>query len=250
MAYRYHPKNTEVDSDNPRAWAAADCCGFQWPLHQLRWQYSYRGTTTPQNTRFLVCPKHIDPLNPQDSPVILPPDPLPIYNARPENYTLDEASFLITQDGSIITTESGLDLITPEPRNPDDSPLTVHLACAMKYHLGSVASVFLDLFNGNPTGSAGVSVLAAITGSATRTNIASQLTTTITTQTIATNTSPIVVTASSLSAININYAGLYNAASGGALLTSGVLSVVGPPPSITVGAPVQFDALALSINLT
>lgn len=118
MAYRWHPKNSETDGDNPRAWASADCCGFIWPLHQLTFQYAYQGSTTPQSTGFLVCPKHIDPLNPQDTPFLLPPDPLPVYNARPEPYMLDEGSWLSTQDGDVILTQDGEKFITPIP-NPD-----------------------------------------------------------------------------------------------------------------------------------
>lgn len=80
----------------------------------------------PQNTGFLVCPKHLDPLNPQDTPYILPPDPLPVYNARPENYVLDESSWLGTQDGDTITTEDDVPFTTAIP-NPDDPADTTHL---------------------------------------------------------------------------------------------------------------------------
>lgn len=72
----------------------------------------------PQNTRLLVCADRcLDPLNEQDSPYILPPDPLPVYNARPEPYVLDETSWMSTQDGDVITTQDGDSFITPLP-NP------------------------------------------------------------------------------------------------------------------------------------
>lgn len=89
MAYRYRPKNAEVDPTSPRAWGQCDRCGFYWPLYKLSFQLAYRGSAMPQDTRLLVCPKHLDPLNPQDIPPILPPDPEPVMNARPE---LGEAS--------------------------------------------------------------------------------------------------------------------------------------------------------------
>ena len=43
MAYRWHPKNAEVDADSPRAWGTCARCGMQWNLNQLTWQYSYQG---------------------------------------------------------------------------------------------------------------------------------------------------------------------------------------------------------------
>jgi len=120
MAYRWHPKNAEVDPDNPRAWGTCDRCGFVCNLDKLQWQYSYLGTFEPQNTRFLVCGRCLDPLNAQDTPVILPPDPAPIFNARPEPYILDETSWLATQGGDVITAEDGDQFITPLP-NPDNT---------------------------------------------------------------------------------------------------------------------------------
>ena len=120
MAYRWHPKNAEVDADAPRAWGSCDKCGMIWQLDKLQWQYSYQGAFQPMNTRYLVCPKHIDPLNPQDQAYILPPDPEPIFNARPEPYVLDETSWLSTQDGDVITAEDGEQFITPIP-NPNST---------------------------------------------------------------------------------------------------------------------------------
>ena len=129
----------------------------------------------PQNTGFLVCPKHIDPLNVLDMPYILPPDPLPVYNARPENYALDESSDLGTEDGDTITTEDGVPITTAIP-NPSFTANTSKLTSFVLAPSGSVATAYLDLFDGDPT-AGGTSVLATITGSATRTNIAADLTT-------------------------------------------------------------------------
>ena len=129
MAYRWHPKNSETDPDSPRAWATADCCGFIWPLHKLQWQYSYAGTVNPQNTRFLVCPKHLDPLNPQDMAYILPPDPLPIFNARPEPYVMDETDWLSTgvrpdNPNDILETQDGELLVTQPSATEAESEST------------------------------------------------------------------------------------------------------------------------------
>ena len=243
MAYNWHPKNAQVDPDNPVMWAACDRCGLLWNIDALQWQFAYQGSSMPQNTRFLVCPKHLDPLNPQDTPLILSPDPEPVFNARPYPYALEESSYLLTEDGSIITAEDGTALVTPIP-NPASVASTAHLQSTLLVPGGSVATMYLDIFNGDPT-AGGVSVLSAITGSSVRTNIASNLTTVLG---IAKNTDTIIVAAESASTVNTNHIGFYSASISGALLMGGTLSVNGP--TVTEGAAVVFDALALQINLS
>lgn len=241
MAYRYRGKYFEVDTDNPRAEGICDRCSFRWNLYKLQWQYSFQGTTSPQNTRMLVCPNCIDPLNEQDQPYILPPDPMPVFNARPENYTLDESSWLATQDGDVITTQDGDPLTTAIP-SPSQAANASKLMSYIAASGGSVATAYLDIFDGDPV-SGGRSVLEAITGSATRTNIAADL---ATVGGIARNPDYIVIAAASAQQTNSNYVGIYSAASGGTLLMSGALSA---SPTIAQGNPVQFNPLGLTINL-
>lgn len=122
MGWSRLPKYAPVDPDSPSAWGSCDRCGFLWPLKDLQWQYEYRGSSIPQNTRILVCPHHLDPPNVQFAPYILPPDPPPIFNARPENYALDEDSWLATGtglEGDALTTQDGK-IITTNIPNPAD----------------------------------------------------------------------------------------------------------------------------------
>jgi len=58
-------------------------------LHNMRWQYEWRGSTI-QNTRILVHEDELDIPQRQLGTLMLPPDPLPLLNARPENYSIDE----------------------------------------------------------------------------------------------------------------------------------------------------------------
>lgn len=208
----------------------------------LQWQYAYQGSTMPQNTRMLKCPKHLDPLNPQDMPYILAPDPMPVFNARPEPYALDESSWLTTQDDETITTQDD-DAILANIPNPDDNAATAHLETTILAPGGSVATAYLDIFNGDPT-TTGVSVLDDITGSATRTDIAASLSTV---SGVAQNPAQIIVAAASAATVNTNYCAIYDAATGGTLLMSGPLNVRGQ--TVTTDNPVVFDALAISINL-
>lgn len=57
--------------------------------------------------------------------IVLPPDPMPVFNARPEQYRTEVTNFIATEDGRDITTQAGDNLITeigdtpsPDPNNP------------------------------------------------------------------------------------------------------------------------------------
>lgn len=71
---------------HPRAWAICDDCGFLYNKFELQWQYEWAGART-QNTNQLKCPKCLDVLQEQLRVIVLPADPTPVSNPRPENYT-------------------------------------------------------------------------------------------------------------------------------------------------------------------
>lgn len=73
---------------SPRAWGVCDDCGFLYNKHELQWQYEWYGART-QNTNFLKCDKCLDELQEQLRVIVLPADPTPIVNPRPEQYTVD-----------------------------------------------------------------------------------------------------------------------------------------------------------------
>lgn len=79
----------EISATNPRALGVCDKCGALYNHHNLKWQYDWRGTKL-QNLRFLVCDSCYDNYQQNGQRVIiLPPDPVPIMNARPEAYVPD-----------------------------------------------------------------------------------------------------------------------------------------------------------------
>ena len=81
---RPHGRAT-IDSQSPRALAVCDRCGALYNHDQLQWQWQWRGPTL-QNIRFLVCDPCLDKPSEQLRTITLPPDPVPIANARPEYY--------------------------------------------------------------------------------------------------------------------------------------------------------------------
>lgn len=112
MSYRYHGR-ASVDSENPKAFGICDRCGFLYNLKELRWQFDFAGPVL-QNLRILVCSPCYDKPQEQNKPVLLPPDPLPVPNARPQNYQDAEVNYLATQSELFIDTEDDENIVTPE----------------------------------------------------------------------------------------------------------------------------------------
>ena len=103
---RPHGRRAQVDPENPRAFGVCQRCGF-WVNHiDLQWQWDYRGNSLA-NLRLLVCDTCLDEPNPQLKPRIIGPDPLPIINARPETFFIDETDFRTTQ-GNTIDPDTGI----------------------------------------------------------------------------------------------------------------------------------------------
>lgn len=78
-----------IDVNDPRALGVCDFCGFLYNLKDLRWQFEWIGPRL-QNQRELVCRTCNDKPQEQLRTIVLPPDPIPVYNARPENYVSDD----------------------------------------------------------------------------------------------------------------------------------------------------------------
>jgi hypothetical protein len=88
MSLRPHGR-ADVSPSWPRAFGVCDACGFKYNLDQLRWRIDWRGTKL-QNLRFLVCESCLDvPQQSGQRTIILPADPVPVTNARPEQYVPD-----------------------------------------------------------------------------------------------------------------------------------------------------------------
>lgn len=112
----------KTDPRNPRAKAVCDNCGT-WYLHaDLQWQFDWAGTKLI-NQNVLVCRRCLSKPQPQLRSIILPPDPVPIENPRPEFAELDYTTFRITMAGDTRTTMNGNTRIVPA--NTYSPPLNV-----------------------------------------------------------------------------------------------------------------------------
>jgi hypothetical protein len=129
MTGPWHPTGRgRVSQSRPSALAICDRCSFTYNHTDLRWQYEWEGVKL-QNLRLLVCRTCLDKPQAQLKTIIIPPDPLPVFNARPENYATtipnDIATESATFSGDDLTTETGDNLIwedqttpLPDPNNP------------------------------------------------------------------------------------------------------------------------------------
>lgn len=102
MPWRPHGR-ARVDPSDPAAWGSCDQCSLNYNLKDLRFQYQWQGTTLI-NQRFLVCERCWDKPAPFLKTIIIPPDPKPVLNPRPEPYNTDENSVRMTMNG----TENGV----------------------------------------------------------------------------------------------------------------------------------------------
>lgn len=120
-----HPTGRgRVSMNAPRALACCDRCNFTYNLSNLRWQYQWSGNQL-QNLRLLCCDRCLDEPQIQLRSIVIPPDPIPVLNPRPEQYSDEVPSYFITADGSRVITDDGSFIImeievtpSPDPNNP------------------------------------------------------------------------------------------------------------------------------------
>ena len=80
----FAPKgHARLDPQRPMAFAICERCGFMYRHCDLRWDTQFHGKQI-RRTGYLVCASCNDVPNPTLRPIVLPPDPVPILNPRPE----------------------------------------------------------------------------------------------------------------------------------------------------------------------
>ena len=87
-----------VNPTAPEAQAQCDLCSEWFNLVDLKFQYIWTGTHL-QNIRSLRCYRCLDVPNEQYRTLILPPDPMPVLNARVPDFEYEEQTVMVTQFG-------------------------------------------------------------------------------------------------------------------------------------------------------
>lgn len=126
MLYRYlrpHGRAEVGPAGSDKPVGVCQRCGFLYNLPELVWQYQVRGPGV-RNARILVCTRTcVDDLQRNFFPDVLPIDPPPLFNTRPEAFFLDEVDVLSTQTEVPITTQSGDEIPVNQPsQNFSDPP--------------------------------------------------------------------------------------------------------------------------------
>jgi hypothetical protein len=80
-----------INPTAPSAVGTCDRCGFLYNLHVLRWQFQWAGTGMI-NKQLRVCPTCYDRPSEFLRTIILPADPPPVNQPRPEPYLVDEVN--------------------------------------------------------------------------------------------------------------------------------------------------------------
>ncbi len=211
MANRPHGRYAEVDTSYPRAWATCDACGCNINHYKLSFQRQWQGFKII-NLGTLVCPDCLDRPAEFLRTIVLPPDPPPLYNIRPEPYSVD-----------------------------DEGP-TQPIIATLEISSSSVAVLYLDLFDGDPS-DGGTSVLDTLAGSATRTNFASSMGPVSSLTSI--NTAAITLVTNAITSANVTWLAAYDAATAGNLL--GATAVV--PQTVVMGNGLAFAIGALTVRV-
>lgn len=103
MAWRFHGK-ARIDPTRPQAVGVCDRCGFVHNLVDLSYEEDWRGNRIAR-TGFRVCKTCWAKPAPFLRTIILPPDPVPVKDPRPINYTATRENERVTETDVTRVTE-------------------------------------------------------------------------------------------------------------------------------------------------
>ena len=107
MGYSSKLGRARVSSRNPSAAAVCDRCGGVFNHVDLSFQYDWAGATMLKKN-LLVCRSCMDRAQPQLRAIVLPADPPPIMNPRPENYVNASTDFRVTSGLNTVNAKTGI----------------------------------------------------------------------------------------------------------------------------------------------
>ncbi len=91
--------HAQVDRRRPQAFGTCDRCGIQYQRKDLRYQFDFQGGASMTNLQLLVCHSCYDKPAQFNKLLVIPPDPLPVPNSRPEPYETDFTNVRMLQNG-------------------------------------------------------------------------------------------------------------------------------------------------------
>jgi len=124
MGYASKQGRTRIDARSPSASGQCDRCGFLYNHSHLRWQLDYSGAGLV-NFRILVCEKCYDIPQQQKKVIVIPPDPMPVLNARVPDYVGSEGAYRGTFEPPVIDPVTGIPAAVYEYRETNNTEIPV-----------------------------------------------------------------------------------------------------------------------------
>lgn len=92
MSYASRSGRARTSLKKPEAFAVCDRCGIWYNLVDTIWQFDWRGSAL-QNLWLRVCRRCLDVPQEQLRAIILPADPVPVWQPRVEDFVADETNY-------------------------------------------------------------------------------------------------------------------------------------------------------------
>mgnify|MGYP003650110121 CR=1 FL=1 len=110
MGYASRAGRARTSASNPQAHAVCDRCSFRYNHVDLRWQMDWAGASLI-NKRILVCDRCYDTPQEQLRAIVIPADPVPIQNPRPQEFARTTTNTRYTSGQNTTDATTGLPVI-------------------------------------------------------------------------------------------------------------------------------------------
>lgn len=107
MGYASRSGRARTSVRDPRAFSCCDRCGIWYNHCNLQWQYDWAGASLI-NKQLLVCRGCLDTPQEQLRAIILPADPVPIWQPRTENFVVAESNTRATSGQDTVDARTGI----------------------------------------------------------------------------------------------------------------------------------------------
>ena len=107
MSYASRSGRARTSARNPQAHAICDRCGGRFNHVDLSWQFDWAGAGLI-NKRLLVCRSCSDTPQQQLRSIVLPADPTPIMNPRPQDFVNASTDYRTTSGQDTVNFKTGI----------------------------------------------------------------------------------------------------------------------------------------------
>ena len=107
MSYASRSGRARTSSRNPQAHAICDRCGGRFNHVDLSWQFDWAGAGLI-NKRLLVCGPCSDKPQQQLRSIVLPADPTPVMNPRPQDFVNASTDYRTTSGQNTVNARTGI----------------------------------------------------------------------------------------------------------------------------------------------